>query len=1408
MTTVQKSEIGIKAAIIDQAATDIAALISNCEAISRKTLNSAMTRAFGATSESGLWSQRDSFEMLEHATVKWLLLSKDDGPIADRVSRFANLLDKFPTQTVRSENQVDLQQFSTPLPLAAIAWNAAAIQPKDICLEPSAGTGLLAIDAMWIGAKTRLNEIDPLRAELLRINFPEAEITQHDAATIHARAGDKPTVIIMNPPFARQQGHYDRNTAARHLQSALQTLAPNGRCIAIMPDNFKITGENAELFAKILNGCTLQATLRLEQGFSKHGTTVATRLLVIDKFPGLASCTTFNRQSAVEFSDIVENFPARKPIIEQQKSTTIIRAKPAVGLFSAFKSKPTTKPVIKTATPATRIADVRYEVLENPALTDEQVGLYLPYKPSRVIFPEAGEHPSKLVESMAMGSTPTPKPTYVPHLPHETVAKRILSAAQLETIVFAGDAHERYLPGKYLPSSKSLALEPSETGKAYRQGFFLGDGTGAGKGRQIAGIILDQWLRGRRKHIWISESASLLDDARRDWKALGGIPIDIQPLSNWKPSEAITLGEGILFATYATMRSGNEDANRLQQILAWATDNYDGVMVFDEAHAMGGVAGGETGFGVTKGSLQGVTGVTLQNRLPEARVVYSSATGATDINNLAYAVRLGLWGPHTAFASREQFINDIRKGGIAAMEVVARELKGSGLYLSRMLSYEGVEYDILEHKLDERQIAEFDIYAEAWAQVHQNLDRVLELANIVSPSGETLNGQALGAARSRFESSKQRFFGQLLLTCKLPSLFPAIENCLENEKSAVVQLVSTAEAMLDRRVAGLTANERASLDIDLSPRELILDYLQHAFPTRMMETYYDDNGKEHSRPMLGSDGNPVYCAAAEDIRNDMIEMIGAMPPIANALDAIITRFGAEMVAEVTGRTRRLITLSDGKHHLESRSARSNIVETERFMAGDKRILIFSDAGGTGRSYHASLDCANQQQRHHFLLEPGWRADRAIQGLGRTNRTHQAQPPVFRPVTTDCRGERRFISTIARRLDSLGALTRGQRQTGGQNLFDPADNLESEYAKAALVQWFHLLAEGKLKSCSYADFQHRTGLKLSKEGGLTDDLPPIQRWLNRILALPIQLQNDIFDEFLGLVEQRVQAAREAGTLDIGVETIKAEAIEIIDEKLLRVDSHSGAKTCLLTIDLKWKKQTTSLEKIMARAANDTKARYLQNSKTKEVALLTRARSLLFNDGQMIRNYRLTKIAEYGSITEGALAESAWEDIHEANFQKLWSSQAADEAERLHSERVYIASGQLLPIWNKLSDDHMEVRRLTTNAGQSILGRIVEPSDIAALYQNFGVNAEVNLSAEQMVEGALAGRTVTINGVETLQLKHSMVNFERRLELVGADPRRLKHYKALGCYTELIQSRTRLFLARSSAVSVIEAITDQK
>src|SRR3546814_4414691 len=48
-----------------------------------------------------------------------------------------------------------------------------------------------------------------------------------------------------------------------------------------------------------------------------------------------------------------------------------------------------------------------------------------------------------------------------------------------------------------------------------------------------------------------------------------------------------------------------------------------------------------------------------------------------------------------------------------------------------------------------------------------NLDAAMQAANITGDSG-TLNRQAKSAARSAFESAKQRFFGHLLTSMKTP----------------------------------------------------------------------------------------------------------------------------------------------------------------------------------------------------------------------------------------------------------------------------------------------------------------------------------------------------------------------------------------------------------------------------------------------------------------------------------------------------------------------------------------------------------------------------------------------------------------------------------------------------------------
>jgi hypothetical protein len=1211
-----------------------------------------------------------------------------------------------------------------------------------------------------------------------------------------------PDTVLINPPFSvgLERGQ-DGRTGARHLRSALSRLSLGGRAVAIMPEWFDVT--------VFLGRCRFPLAVRLnvsmDRAFARSGTSISARLIVFDKAEDDAPAITAHVNDVVDLVSLVDALPIRSGTLTRPVLRRPLTA--SVRLLPQTHRRPVV-PVRPTPRGGAKLILLEFVSLEEPAPIAEQVGHYLPYRPSRLSIPGAVAHPTPLVESVAMGSIAAPIPAVRPMVSAECLELGQLSEAQLETLIYAANAFERELAGSFQAIDKGCALTPDSEGHRYRCGYFLGDGTGAGKGRQVASVILDRWYHGERRHIWLSKNETLLEDARRDWTALGGLPLDIQPLSQWKLGSTVNMSEGILFVTYPTLRSGRADATRLEQIIEWAGRDFEGVIAFDEAHAMANAAGGEGSRGKVKGSEQGVAGVRLQNMLPRARVLYVSATGASDVNNLAYATRLGLWGPETAFATREKFVGDIREGGIAAMELVARDLKSLGLYVSRALSFAGVEYEILEHELTDAQISVYDAYAEAWAIIHGNLREALEATRIVdADSGDTLNSGAKAAAISIFEGTKQRFFAQLLLSMKLPSLLPAIEQSLRDDHSVVVQLVSTAEAMLNRRLAELTPDEREHLEIDLSPREYVIDYLSGSFPVRLMQIFVDENGNPRSEPMIDADGHPVLCRAAIAARDRMIEQLCALPPIATALDAIIERFGVDKVAEVTGRTRRLTVGTDGRQKLQARTPRANVLETQAFMDGDKRILVFSDAGGTGRSYHADLGAKNQQRRVHFLLEPGWRADAAIQGLGRTNRTNQASAPLFRPVTTNVKGERRFISTIARRLDSLGALTRGQRQTGGQNMFNPTDNLESSYAKDALSRWFGLLFEGKLSAVSLGKFEELSGLTISaKDGGMVEDLPTIQRWLNRILAFPILLQNMIFDEYLGLVEARVDAARRAGTLDLGVETILVEQYEIKSNKLLRTDPASGATTHLLEIEIARKLNPMCFEEIVRLYdLRSSSIKTMRNSKSGRVGLLVCARGLLLDNGERIERFELIRPLKHEYLTGEQIEESNWKAIGLRKFEQAWRAEAAHDAVTLKHDCLYLATGLLLPIWDKLPDDHVRVSRVAVKDGPSILGREVPPSHVPALMDALGFDGPTHFDINVLADLVLnSGKAFPISGPEKLQMKRSSVNGVQRLELIGWSTERLEWYKAHGCFTEIVRYQTRLFVPVSEAAAILSRI----
>ncbi len=1398
-----------RASAILGAARTLAAKLLLAVPIDRAALSEAMTESAGGNDAAGVWQQRNSFEALEVALSLAIpeLVSRMD--VGAAISTLEALAKELPTHTVRSEDQIQFQQFSTPPALARLAVHMARLSSDDMLLEPSAGTGIIASLAKGTVKELILNELEPTRADLIEAVFPGTKVYRHDGAKLSALLSgtERPSVVLMNPPFSVSQSRgQDQNTAARHLRAALDHLLPGGRIVAIMPDWFSPSAKYEETFRRTLEGARVVLSLRLDKGgYAKHGTGIAVRVLVIDKVPGEIGVSTINRGSVGELFAALPTVPPRAPLRDPTQSAA---PRPKLSLFRTVKTGPA-RPVIVRAAQTNEVRPVAYEVLAEPAAMGEQRGVYADYRPSRVVIAEAGEHPTHLVESAAMASIAAPKPSYVPSLPERTVTARLLSAAQLETVIYAGEAWSRDLHGRFSHSSSEVTLKEDPDGQLYRTGFFLGDGTGAGKGRQAAACILDQWLKGNRRHIWISKNAPLLEDAQRDWTAIGGLPSDILELSRWKIGEEITAPEGILFVPYGTLRSSRVEDTRLDQIVRWAGEDFEGVIVFDEAHEMGGVAGGEGALGQKQGSLQGIAGVLLQNTLPRARVLYASATGASDVNNLAYAVRLGLWGPGTAFANREQFISEIRDGGIAAMELVARDLKASGLYLARALSFAGIEYDILRHDLTPEQIAIYDTYCEAWTIIHQNLEAALELTGIVDGlENKTLNSGAKAAARSRFEGTKQRFFAQVLLSLKLPSIYPAIDAHLASDESVVVQLVSTAESILNRRLNELDPDEREALELDLSPREAIVDYLTRAFPTRQMEEYVDELGDVRSRPMWDEAGNPVHNPQAEAARAGLIEHICAMPPIPTALDALLEHYGVSAVAEVTGRSKRLVRDGSKQQRLESRSPRTNLAETTAFMTGAKRILVFSDAGGTGRSYHASLDAKNQQRRVHFLLEPGWRADRAIQGLGRTHRTHQACPPLFRPVTTDCKGEARFTSTIARRLDALGALTRGQRQTGGQGMFDASDNLESIYAKHALHDWYGLLAMGKLKSTSLAEFQRMSGLELTDQDGiLREDLPPIQRWLNRILAMKIASQNAIFDEFLTLVETRVAAAKEAGTFDIGVETISVEACRVLSDTVIRTDPVTGATSHLLELSLTQRRKVLSLERVLKLASHEDKPLYLRNDKSGKVALAIPAPSHMDEEGNTIRRFELVRPLRSEYLRADRLDESAWEPVSKATFSALWQEEYAADESQLVTETVYLATGLLLPIWGALPKEDLTVNRIVDKSGASWLGRHVHDLYVDATLEKLGVARKAQTDPAKIAAAILGGGTWKAPHPLGFTIRTARVNGSRRIEIVDAEAARIPELKAKGCFTEIISYKTRVFVPVDGAEAIIANIAGQ-
>uniref|UniRef100_A0A3B4AVS5 Protein strawberry notch homolog 1 n=1 Tax=Periophthalmus magnuspinnatus TaxID=409849 RepID=A0A3B4AVS5_9GOBI len=490
------------------------------------------------------------------------------------------------------------------------------------------------------------------------------------------------------------------------------------------------------------------------------------------------------------------------------------------------------------------------------------------------------QHPDPVVETSSLSSVNPPDVWYRLSIPEEVIDRGCLSALQLEAITYAAQQHETFLPN------------------GERAAYLIGDGAGVGKGRTIAGIIYENYLLGRKRSLWFSVSNDLKYDAERDLRDIGAKNIQVHSLNKVTNN----VKKGVIFATYSSLigesQSGGKYKTRFDQLLHWCGEDFDGVIVYDECHKAKNVCP----IGSSKPTKTGLAVLELQNKLPKARVVYASATGASEPRNMAYMNRLGIWGHKTPFKEFGNFIQAVERRGVGAMEIVAMDMKLRGMYIARQLSFTGVTFKIEEVPLSPKYIKMYNKSVKLWVSAREKFQQAANLMDAEQRMKKSMWGQ--------FWSAHQRFFKYLCIASKVRRVVHLAREEVQNGKCVVIGLQSTGEA---RTLEALEEGGGELNDFVSTAKGVLQSLIEKHFPAPDRQKLYSLLGIDIPGSKTSTSGNSATmseqkampeshdnCLTSQDsvelaqkMKKDLLEQLEELsedlPP--NTLDELIDELG-------------------------------------------------------------------------------------------------------------------------------------------------------------------------------------------------------------------------------------------------------------------------------------------------------------------------------------------------------------------------------------------------------------------------------------------------------------------------------------------------------------------------------------
>lgn len=287
---------------------------------------------------------------------------------------------------------------------------------------------------------------------------------------------------------------------------------------------------------------------------------------------------------------------------------------------------------------------------------------------------------------------------------------------------------------------------------------------------------------------------------------------------------------------------------------------------------------------------------------------------------------------------------------------------------------------------------------------------------------------------------------------------------------------------------------------------------------------------------------------------------------------------------------------------------------------------------------------------------------------------------------------------------------------------------------------------------------------------------------------------------------LEAAIQAGTLDTGMENVKADKIEVVDDKVIREDKNSGAATHYIQAKTYTKPKIVTTVEEMSLLRSGFEGLYKTESDA--VKAVFRIADKTTEWGAVQKQYRLVgpNQGAKNSVWGEATLKNKANAIKKADWQKEWDAEVAKVPE-YNEDSLHILTGALLPIWNSLPQEgSTKVKRLIAEDGSVYLGRVISKDMIDGVLRSFAIGRTMEVfTGQQVMDKAIK------NGVrfqltnDKVQIYRSRVSGEWRLEVFQPYNSWYLTKRYPGIIQERISYRDRFFIpVGESGVAILDKL----